>query len=177
MKNKLISLRYAAATLCCAAVLVSCGGNGKDSDADNTAQEGGLAPAHIDAAHINGDVLLTPMDATAAGSIRLTDTEARVATFTTPMAGTFTGNYTYTKCGPDMAELKLDNVRTAPIQAPADQHWTIIGYLTFVSDNQVVFTGTETFVASGGGGEGGQNEQTPMGSGNFSLNYTFTMGN
>lgn len=174
MKNKLISLRYAIAALCCTAALVSCGGNGKDSGSASTTQEGGLAPAYIDAAHIDGDVLLTPMDASVAGTIRLTDSEARVATFTTPMPGVFTGNYTYTKCGPDVAELKLDNVRTSPIQDAADQHWTIIGHLTFVSDNQVVFTGTETF---GGTGEGGSNEQSPMGSSNFSLNYTFTMGN
>lgn len=168
MKNNLIPLKYAVATLICAAVLTSCGGNGEGSDANNSTHEGGLAPAHI-----NGDVLLSPTDATATGIIRLTDTDARVATFTTPMAGTFTGNYTYTKCGADLAELKLDNLRTSPIQAPADQHWTIIGHLTFVGENKVVFTGVETFVATGG--EAGPNVQGPMGSENFSLNYTFTM--
>lgn len=166
MKNKLIALRYAAMALCCAAVLVSCGGGSKESGANNISQEGGLAPARL-----VGDMRLTPADANVNGVILLTDTSARVATFTAPMTGEFTGNYTYTKCGPDMAELKLDNVRRGPIQFPADQHWTIIGYLTFVSDTQVVFTGTETFVGTG------TNEQSPMGSENFSLNYTFTMGN
>lgn len=169
MKNKLIALRYAAMALCCAAVLVSCGGSSKESGANNISQEGGLAPARL-----VGDMRLTPADANVNGVILLTDTPARVATFTSPV-GVFTGNYTYTKCGPDMAELKMDNVRTAPIQSPADQHWTIIGYMSFVSADQVVFTGTETFVATGV--DGPSNEQSPMGSENFSLNYTFTMGN
>lgn len=180
MKNKLIALRYAAMALCCAAVLVSCGGSSKESGANNISQEGGLAPALVE-----GDIRLTPLDANVHGTILLTDTPARVAYFNPPSTaatttGAYTGNYTYTKCGPDMVELKMDNVRELPIQTARDAHWTIIGYLTFVEGGKVVFTGTETLVGSHGPVHNdpmGFDGDPDGGTRNFSLNYTFTMGN
>lgn len=48
--------------------------------------------------------------------------------------------------------------------------------MTFVSADQVVFTGTETFVANGTG-DAVANVQGPMGTRNFSLNDTFSMDN
>lgn len=177
MKNKLIFLRHAAAALCWAAALTSCGGKGNDSASGSASTEGGLAPAKV-----NGNIRMTPMDANVNGAILLTDTPARAAYFNPPSttassAGAFTGNYTYTKCGPNMVELKMDNVRQSPIQTADDTHWTIIGYMTFISADQVVFTGTETFVGNTASEGGELNAQSPMGTRNFSLNYTFTMGN
>lgn len=69
----------------------------------------------------------------------------------------------YCGCGPNMAQLKLDNVRYDSIDSAQDCHWTIAGELIFADANTVVFTGTETLQDNGAG--------------NFQLDYTFTMGN
>lgn len=186
-----------AAVVCAAMVFSSCGGS--NSSTKSVSADGGPAPDHLD-----GDIKLTPLDANVHGSILLTDTPARVAYFndgtTAGTSGAYTGNYTYTKHGPNLVEIRMDNVRFEPIETASDCHWTIIGHLTFVDDEKVVFTGTETLVGSEGDGHndpmgfGSLDEDGTFGNSgkpnhfdgsghdaggtrNFSLNYTFTMGN
>lgn len=154
MKRTLYSACLALASL----VVVSCGGGGDSSSSSNESQGGGLAPDKL-TAHL----ILAPTDFDAGGRIMLTNTPARVAYFNserdddgnytdgangsfTKGKYTYTGNYTYTKCGPNMAELKVVNLRAEAADAASDCHWTVIGHLTFVDATTVVFTGTETLV-------------------------------
>lgn len=211
MKRSLYTALLAAASL----VITSCGG-GSDSSSENTgAHSGGFAPDKL-----TDHMILEPADFDAGGRIKLTNTPARVAYFnserddngnyTNGSAGsftkgkyTYTGNYTYTKCGPNMAELKVVNLRAEAADTAADCHWTVIGHLTFVDEKTVIFTGTETYVNTeaptdkgdsaqlgndpmgfGGAGEKleGENhfpgvEHTGGGTRNFSLNYQVKMGN
>ena len=185
-------------------LVAACGGGGGSSSSAGTTltQSGGFAPAEL-----TEDMVITSTDANATGVIRLTNTPARVAYFSNPKAPVhedyfYTGNYTYTKTGPNMAEVKIVNVRSNPITSAADDHWTIIGHLSFVDEETVVFTGTETLVNSeeadhndpmGFGGalndwywddKNNDGQITPGevfgdvggGSRNFSLNCTFTKG-
>lgn len=160
---------FALALLCSLGTLfvnTSCGGSGGGSGSGAVGNKVvGLAPAAI-----TGDITLTPADNNVHGIITLRKNPAGVAYFnnTTGTEGAFTGNYTYTKVGPNMAELTLDNLRVTPINSTTDVHWTIIAHITFVSENRVILTGTET--SSGGG-----YPQGPMGTANFSYNYEFEM--
>lgn len=147
MKKTLFILPTAVAAF----MLAACGGGSSDnSGIQNSA--GGLAPDEL-----TEDMILSPLDANVKGVIFLQANPARVAYFNSVEEiegyphNAYTGNYTYTKCGPNMAELKVVNVRFSPIESTADPHFTLIGYLTFVDANKVVFTGTETLVNSGGG--------------------------
>lgn len=155
MMKKQFSLRLAAVAVGCMSLLCACSGGGSDSSSDSVAAEGGFAPASL-----TGDIRLDPKDAQAHGYIILTNTPARVAYFGSDRQGTpkdgnpqhpFIGNYTYKKCGPNMAHLKLDNVRYDAIDSAQDCHWTIAGDLTFVDANTIVFTGTETLQDNGAG--------------------------
>lgn len=109
----------------------------------------------------------------------------------------FTGNYTYTKCGPNMVRPEIDNIRYEPIDTASDCVWNINGYMTFVqtaAGTAVVYTGTENLLGTiengdshrdpfcndsfdyGDGVNHFQNtDHHPGGSRNFSLNYLFTM--
>lgn len=156
--NILLSgVAYCGAALFC---LASCGGGGGGSSTPEN--EGGLAPKDL-----TMDMVLTPTDFDAGGRVVLTATPARVAYFNSERdeAGnyvdgsggsfsqgmfTYTGNYTYTKCGPDMVDLKIDNLRAEPADTASDCHWTIVAKLTFIDKDTAVFTGTETLVDSGG---------------------------
>lgn len=166
MMKKQFSLRLAAVAVGCMSLLCACSG-GSDSSSDSAAAEGGIAPASL-----TGDIRPDPANTYAHGYIILKNTPARVAYFGSERQGTpkdgnpqhpFLGNYTYMKCGPNMAQLKLDNVRYDSIDRAQDCHWTIAGELIFVDANTVVFTGTETLQDNG--------------TRNFQLDYTFTMGN
>ena len=197
-------------------LVVSCGGGGGSSSSSDsgTNSDGGFAPDAL-----TSDVLLCPTDYDAGGQIWLTATPARVAYFNSERNQqgnyvdstgafdqgryTYTGNYTYTKCGPNMAELKVVNLRAEPADTADDCHWTVIGHLTFVNKETVIFTGTETLISSHTAEDLGnddpddhsghnENHNDPMafggqasnhfpgvqhddgGSRNFSLNYTFT---
>lgn len=197
MKRSLYVAMLASASL----VVTSCGGSSESSSSGSESHSGGWAPDKQTA-----PIVLSPTDYDAGGQILLTNTPARVAYFNSERdengnyvdgtggtfqqgQHTFTGNYTYTKCGPNMVELKVVNLRAEPADTVADSHWTVIGHLTFVDEENVIFTGTETKVGSGGGindpmafgdaaggfpgvegGDGG-------GARNFSLNYKFKMGN
>lgn len=183
-----------------AATLASCGGGGDSSSGETSANGGGLAPANL-----TGDIVLAPTDYNVHGYIRLTNTPARVAYFGTDRAGNgheFTGNYTYTKCGPNMVRLEIDNIRYEPIDTASDCVWNINGYMTFVqteAGTAIVYTGTENLFGtvdtqkdaerhpdpfcndSFGYGDGNNHFQDTDpnhhagGSRNFSLNYLFTM--
>lgn len=154
-------------------VLPSCGGSGGGSGSGAVGNKAvGLAPAAL-----TGDIILTPTDANVHGVITLSNTPARVAYFnsTAGTAGAFTGNYTYTKVGPNMAELTMDNLRAMPINSANDSHWTIVAHLTFVDNKKVILSGTETLV-----GSNDPNENDPLtfdggGTRNFSYNYEFEM--
>lgn len=139
-------------TAVAAFMLAACGGGGGGDKSGSQENGGGLAPDAL-----TTDMVLTPLDANVKGVIFLQANPARVAYFNSVEEiegyphNAYTGNYTYTKCGHNMAELKVVNVRFSPIESTADPHFTIIGHLTFVGENRVVFTGTETLVNSGAG--------------------------
>lgn len=183
MKLSLYTALLAAASL----VVVSCGGS--DSSSENTGSlSGGFAPDKLTA-----HMILEPTDFDAGGRIMLTNTPARVAYFnserddngnyTNGSAGsftkgkyTYTGNYTYTKCGPNIAELKVVNLRAEPADTASDCHWTITGHLTFVDEKTIIFTGTETLVNTEAltdkGESGDPTGNDPMGFGGVGLdNY------
>lgn len=151
--------------VCCGTALFCCtscgGGGGGDGGSAVTENADGLAPEFL-----TKDMVLTPVDFDAGGRVLLTATPARVAYFNSERNGvgnyvdgtnssftegryTYTGNYTYTKCGPNMADLKVDNLRAEPADTADDCHWTIVAKLTFIDENTVVFTGTETLVNGG----------------------------
>lgn len=180
-------ISFAFSLLCCATALTlfsACGGGGGGGNGGVVGKAAGLAPATV-----TGNITLTPKDANVHGIITLTNTPARVAYFNSNAGttGAYTGNYTYTKVGPNMAEIKVDNLRYEPINTASDCHWTIIATITFVGDNKVVLTGTETL--TGGAGEvndpltfGGATHDNHFdvihddgGTRNFSLNYEFEM--
>lgn len=205
MKKNALSLRAAVAAVSSLFVLCSCGGS-ESSSGGGATHDGGFAPEQL-----TGNIRLLPKDANVHGTIILTNTPARVAYFNdgdettgATTTGAYTGNFTYTKCGPNLVELKMDNIRSEPIETAADCHWTIIGYLTFIDENTIVYTGTETLVGDEGGGHNdpmgfgsgsedgtdGDSQALPEkpnhfagsahdggGTRNFSLNYTFRMGN
>lgn len=191
-----------------ALVVTSCGGSGESSSSGSESHSGGWAPDKQTA-----PIVLSPTDFDAGGQILLTNTPARVAYFNSERDGsgnyvdgtggtfqqgqyTYTGNFTYTKCGPNMVELKVVNLRAEPADTADDCHWTVIGHLTFVDEERVIFTGTETLEnSSRGDGDINTRPNDPMGFGglgtnhfpgvvhdgggsrNFSLNYKFKMGN
>lgn len=158
-KNRLLkTMPGVVLSAVCALSFTACGGGGGSSSGEgsSTAQDG-FAPNEP-----SEDMVLVPTDPNVVGQILLTSTPARVAYFNNKggTGGAYTGNYTYTKCGPNLAEVKIVNVRYEPIDTANDCHWTIIGHLTFVDERTVVFTGTETLV---GTEEAGHND--PMGFG------------
>lgn len=185
-----------------AVALVSCGGGGGDSSSAESAVNGsGLAPAML-----TGNALLEPEDSNVHAYIRLTNTPARVAYFGTDRSGSghvYTGNYIYTKCGPNVVHLEIYNIRYEPIDTASDCTWKIDGYITFVptaagaAGTDVVFKGTETLIGTidtqagaealpgptindtSGFGDGNNHfentEHHAGGSRNFNLNYRFTM--
>lgn len=149
-KNINIFLRSLA---CCSAALfccVSCSGGGESATSEKN--DSGFAPAKLD-----GDMVLVPTDPNVRGVITLTDTPAQVAYFnsTAGTSGAYTGNYSYTKVGPNIVRVEMDNVRYEPINTADDCYWTIMGYMTFVDEETVVFKGTETLVGSTGHVGGG----------------------
>lgn len=161
--------------------LTSCNGGG-GSSSDKTA---GVAPDKL-----TGLVTLTPRDANVHGVITLTPAPAEVAYFNNQAGtdGAYTGNYTYTKVGPDLAELKMENLRYEPIQSASDCHWTIVATIRFYGNNTVVLDGTETLIDSDAEvndpfhfGDVDHNHFDPShdggGTRNFRYNYTFEMGN
>lgn len=139
-------------TAVAAFMLAACGGGGGGDKSGSQENGGGLAPDAL-----TTDMVLTPLDANVKGVIFLQANPARVAYFNSEEQiegephNAYTGNYTYTKCGPNMVELKVVNVRFSPIISTSDPHFTIIGHLTFVDKDTVVFTGTETLTQSNGG--------------------------
>lgn len=201
-KNRLLKTTLGVVlSAVCALSFTACGGGGGSNsgsgDGSSTAQDG-FAPNEP-----SSNMVLVPTDPNVVGQILLTSTPARVAYFNNKggTVGAYTGNYTYTKCGPNLAEVKIVNVRYEPIDSANDCHWTIIGHLTFVDEKTVVFTGTETLVGTEGHtdqGDGGLGND-PMGFGgvgdgedegnhfdtvedthkhggtrNFSLNYVYS---
>ena len=176
----------AFAFLCCTGTLVcftSCGGSGGSSSSGTGDKTVGLAPAKV-----TGLITLTPTDANVHGVIMLTDTHGKTAYFnnTASTAGAYTGNYTYSKVGPNMAEIRVENLRSEPGTSASDCHWTIVAHLTFYSDKEVVLSGTETLTGSAEVGDndpltfgGGDNHfggvHTGGGTRNFTYNYTFEM--
>lgn len=145
MKKALFIIPTAVAAF----ALAACGGGGSSDGSGHRSSGTGWAPDEL-----TEDMILSPLDANVRGVIFLQANPARVAYFNSVEAiegyphNAYTGNYTYTKCGPNMAELKVVNVRFSPIDSTSDPHFTIIGHLTFVEENKVVFTGTETLVES-----------------------------
>lgn len=156
MKKALFIIPTAAAAF----MLVACGGGGGGDNSGIQNARGGFAPEDL-----TEDMVLTPLDANVKGVIFLQANAARVAYFNSEEQiegephNAYTGNYTYTKCGPNMAELKVVNVRFSPIISTSDPHFTIIGHLTFTDKDTVVFTGTETLVST----NGGENDPTDFG--------------
>ena len=154
MKHTLLAALVGIVSL----LVVSCGGGGSSSSDSGTNKDGGFAPETL-----TSDILLCPTDYDAGGRIWLTVTPARTAYFNSERDAngnyvngangsflqgryTYLGNYTYTKCGPNMAELKVVNLRAEAADSAHDCHWTVIGHLTFVDKKNVIFTGTETLV-------------------------------
>lgn len=202
MKRSLFLAIPAAASL----LVTSCNGSSESSSAGTESHSGGWAPDKQTA-----PIVLSPTDYDAGGQILLTHTPARVAYFNSERDGngnyvdgtggtfqqgryTYTGNFTYTKCGPNMVELKVVNLRAEPADTASDCHWTIIGHITFVDEEHVIFTGTETLdVGSSDVHAEEHHHNDPLGFGgfdhfpgvvhnqggtrNFSLNYKFKMGN
>lgn len=196
---------YVAMLASASFVVTSCGGSSESSSSVSESHSGGWAPDKQTA-----PIVLSPTDFDAGGQILLTNTPARVAYFNSERDGsgnyvdgtggtfqqgqyTYTGNFTYTKCGPNMVELKVVNLRAEPADTAGDCHWTIIGHLTFVDEENVIFTGTETLDGGGAGGDDNEHSHNdPLGFGginhfpgvvhtgggtrNFSLNYKFKMG-
>lgn len=184
----------AFAFLCCTGTLVcftSCGGSGGSSSSGTGDKTVGLAPAKV-----TGLITLTPTDANVHGVLTLTETPAKTAYFnsTAGTTGAYTGNYTYTKVGPNLAEIKLENLRYEPINTANDCHWTIRAYITFIGDKKVIMSGTETLTSGtpgendpidfGGvdGADNGEknhfnvnNNHDAGGTRNFTYNYTFEM--
>lgn len=150
-KNFNIFLRSLA---CCGAALFCCascgGGGGGGGDAASSENGGGgFAPEGL-----NGNMILVPTDDNVRGIITLTDTPAQVVYFNSREGtrGAYTGNYSYTKVGPNMVRIEMDNVRYEPINTADDCYWTIMGYMIFVDAETIVFKGTETLVGSDGHG-------------------------
>lgn len=184
------------------------GGGGSSSAAANQTQKGGLAPESL-----TTDMYLTPAEADVGGRIKLVSNSVRTAYFSSerntqgdyvdgdfaPGRNTYRGNYIYTKCGPDMAELRVENLRAETGDSAHDCIWNVIGYLHFLGKDKVSFTGTETLIDSHNGNEeaaedaGDHNDplgfsgvgsnhfpgvqHTAGGSRNFNCEYTYTMGN
>lgn len=172
MKKALFIIPTAVAAF----ALAACGGGGSSDGSEHRSSGTGYAPEEL-----TEDMILSPLDANVKGVIFLQGNPARVAYFNSVEAiegyphNAYTGNYTYTKCGPNMAELKVVNVRFSPIESTNDPHFTIIGHLTFVGENRVVFTGTETLVNTEGhidsGDAGTGNDPMGFGDGHDDVNY------
>lgn len=165
---------FAFALACCTGTLVgftSCGGSGGGNGGSVANKAVGLAPASI-----TGLTTMTPGSANVNGTITFYNDASHTCVFEAPNVGTFTGNYTYTKVGANMAEVQLDNLRMLPINVPSDTHFTIYGFIRFISANSVVFEGTQTLV---GQEDNGENSPFSLvgGSGNFSYVFNFNMSN
>lgn len=170
---------YAASWALAVLFIPACGGGGSNSSSGSKqTQGGGLAPESITA-----DMILTPTDRDEGGRILLKrqDGYDRVAKFSSgrdasgnyvdggfePGGATYTGHYIYTKCGPNVAELRLENLRAETGDTADDCIWTIYGYLTFKDEKTVSFSGTQTLIDSHHSEDmdGGHNENhnDPMG--------------
>lgn len=204
MKRFIFAAFLASFTL----LIPACGGGGSSSSASNQTHEGGLAPEKL-----TSDMYLTPVGFDRGGRIWLEGDSVRTAHFSserdangnyvnsgwTQGRNAYTGNYTYTKCAPDIAELRVENLRAEAQDTADDCIWTVIGYLHFYRDangkDRVSFTGTETLVGSHNGNTdfNGEGHNDPLGysatnhfpgtqhsgggSRNFASEYAYTMGN
>lgn len=185
---------YAASLALAVLFIPACGGGSSNSSSGSkqTQQGGGLAPESITA-----DMILTPTNTRDVGGrilLKRQDGYDRVAQFSSrrdaggdyvdggfePGGATYTGNYIYTKCGPNVAELRLENLRAEPGDTADDCIWTIYGYLTFKDEKTVSFSGTQTLISShtaddtGNADEEGahnQNHNDPMAFGGQSSNH------
>lgn len=145
--------------------LTSCGGGGGSNGGTAAVATGGLAPASI-----TEDMMLTPDGTEVKGVVVMYADAARTCEFSLPnaqgqMQRFFIGNYRYTKVAPNIAEIQMDNLRLDPIVSPGDMHFTLHGFLKFVDDSTVVFSGTETLGGNGAGEDGGADVNDPFGFG------------
>ena len=199
---------YAASLALAVLFIPACGGGGSNSSSGSKqTQGGGLAPDSL-----TSDMYLTPAGFDRGGRIWLEHDSVRSAHFCSERdddgnyadsgwskgAIAYTGNYTYTKCGPNKAELRLENLRAEPQDTADDCIWTIIGYLTFEDEEKVSFVGTQTLINSHTGtddkADHNENHNDPLGftvehnhfpgvvhpeggSRNFKSVYTYMMGN
>lgn len=143
--------------------LTSCGGGGGGNGGTAAIATGGLAPAAI-----TEDMVLTPDSAELQGIVTLHADAANTCEFSVMNAAgqerrLFIGNYRYTKVAPNIAEVQMDNLRLNPIVSSGDMHFTLHGFLKFVDDTTVVFSGTETLGGSGAGENGNADVNDPFG--------------
>lgn len=148
MKQFVVTAFCGLAAFAAGTALTSCGGGGSSSASKTVAAEG-FAPAAITA-----DMVLAPDSTEVRGTMILHADAANTCEFSLPdvdgeLARLFIGNYRYTKVAPDIAEVQMDNLRLNPIVSPADMHFTLHGFLKFVDESTVVFSGTETLGGSG----------------------------
>ena len=151
--------------------LTSCGGGGGSNGGTAAIATGGLAPASI-----TKDMMLVPDGTEVRGTVILHADAANTCEFSDQNAQgqlqrLFIGNYRYTKVAPNIAEIQMDNLRLNPIVSSGDMHFTLHGFLKFVDDTTVVFSGTETLGGSGAGENGNADVNDPFG---FSWTVTGT---
>lgn len=177
---------FAFAFVCCTGALTvftACGGGGGNGGSSTASSTTGLAPSDI-----TGNITLTPLNTGIHGIITLENTPGRVARFNSANGtnGAYTGNYTYTKVSPNVAEIRLTNLRYEGITSASDCHWTITAYISFSDKNHVVLSGTETLTGNPDPDEndpltfeGGDNHfdviHNQGGSRNFQYDYEFEM--